>query len=69
MRGGGYFGGGGGQYVGGCCADGAGGGGSGFLSPTLIKEGSFSSSGSQVVVKMKRMDHSRLIEYQLSNRL
>ena len=44
--GGGYFGGGGGQYVGGCCADGAGGGGSGFLSPTLIKEGSFSSSGS-----------------------
>lgn len=39
--GGGYFGGGGGQYVGGCCADGAGGGGSGFLSPTLLKESSF----------------------------
>jgi len=39
--GGGYYGGGGGQYVDGCCADGAGGGGSGFLSPTLLKESSF----------------------------
>ena len=44
--GGGYFGGGGGQYIGGCCADGAGGGGSGYLSPTYLKESSFSRNGS-----------------------
>ena len=44
--GGGYYGGGGGQYVGGCCADGAGGGGSGYLSPTYLKESSFSREGS-----------------------
>jgi hypothetical protein len=44
--GGGYFGGAGGNGFGGCCADGAGGGGSGFLSPTLLKESSFSSSNS-----------------------
>ena len=42
--GGGYFGGGGGQYVSGCCADGAGGGGSGYLHPTLITSGEFSST-------------------------
>ena len=45
--GGGYFGGGGGQFVGGCCADGAGGGGSGYLHPTLITSGEFSSTDSK----------------------
>ena len=45
--GGGYFGGGGGQFVGGCCADGAGGGGSGYISPSRITSGEFSSTDSK----------------------
>ena len=45
--GGGYFGGGGGQFVGGCCADGGGGGGSGYISPSRITSGEFSSTDSK----------------------
>lgn len=44
--GGGYFGGAGGTPYNGCCADGAGGGGSGYLHPSLISEGSYTSTNS-----------------------
>jgi len=42
--GGGYYGGGGGGSYNGCCADGGGGGGSGYLSPTRVSDGSFSTT-------------------------